>query len=283
MLRELLSSRLSQPIRSMESIGGGSINETFLVQTTQSHLFCKTNDAHKFPGLFRLEAAGLEALRKENIFAIPEVIDQFESNGKQVLLLEWIGRGIPTPTFWKNFGRQLSELHQVTHTQFGWKEDNYMGAVPQSNGFMDEWSGFFTKRRIRPLLQACLQKNLLTADDGDGIEKICQLIPSLFEKEAPSLLHGDLWSGNFMCNHKGSAVLIDPAVYYGHRSVDLAMTTLFGGFNAAFYDAYQYYFPFTTDFRDQWAVCQLYPLLIHLLLFGSSYRKQIIEIIRRFE
>ncbi|HVF97476.1 MAG TPA: fructosamine kinase family protein, partial [Flavisolibacter sp.] len=114
-------------------------------------------------------------------------------------------------------------------------------------------------------------------------ENIDKRLEEIFEEEKPSLLHGDLWSGNFMCNLKGEPVLFDPAVYYGHRSADLAMTTLFGGFKPSFYEAYHHHFPLPANYKEQWAACNLYPLLIHLYLFGTRYLSQIEETLRQFQ
>ena len=152
-----------------------------------------------------------------------------------------------------------------------------MGIVPQKNSAEKEWSLFFQKHRLMPLVKYCLDKNLLSSKHENQFHDLYDKLPSIFNIEEPSLLHGDLWSGNFMCNQYSEAVLIDPAVYFGHRSADLAMTTLFGGFDRSFYEAYHYHFPFPDNYQQQWDVCTLYPLLIHLLLFGKSYLHQIEE------
>jgi fructosamine-3-kinase len=135
---------------------------------------------------------------------------------------------------------------------------------------------------LQPQLNLALSKNLLQKNHVDSFYSLAQKLDSIFNIEPPSLLHGDLWSGNFMCNDSSSPVLIDPAVYFGHRSVDLGMTTLFGGFDQLFYDAYNYHFPLPSNYREQWEVANLYPLLIHLNLFGSSYLHDIAAILKRY-
>lgn len=257
-------------------VGGGCINETRKIQFGGQRFFCKINSASKFPQLFVKEASGLKLIAAQNIIKVPEVIDCFETGGQQVLLLEWIDEGERTEGFWKNFGQQLASLHQVSGPDFGLTQNNYMGSVPQSNHPTVNWIEFFIQRRLQPLVSKCLSQNLLSSKHQNLFESLYNRLPDVFENDQkPALLHGDLWSGNFMCNRKSGPVLIDTAVYFGHPSIDLGMTTLFGGFRPGFYEAYNYHSPFPANYREQWEVCNLYPLLIHLLLFGRSYLSQI--------
>jgi fructosamine-3-kinase len=273
---------LGDPSPHWQSVGGGSINETYRITTAKGSFFCKMNSAVNFPQLFRLEANGLAFLDQQQVIRIPEVIDHFELNGQQVLLLEWISSGERTDHFWKNFGRQLAFLHMRSSDHFGLNENNYMGAVPQDNSPSADWTTFFRDKRLHPLVSMCHQRSLLQSRHVTLFEKFYGRLQALFEPEPPSLLHGDLWSGNFMCDQHAEPVLIDPAVYYGHRSMDLAMTTLFGGFQPAFYEAYHFHFPFSSNYREQWEAANLYPLLIHLLLFGKSYLRGIEEKLMAF-
>jgi fructosamine-3-kinase len=257
----------------VEPVGGGSINQTYKLTFSKSHvLFCKVNNAATFPQLFSKEQEGLKALQKAGPVKTPGVIACATLQSYQVLLLEWIDSGPKTPAFFETFGKQLAALHQTTATAFGWEHDNYMGSVPQQNTRDPDWTSFFIHRRLEPLVQQCLSKHLLTAKEHGLFEKFYQRLPQLFDDgEKPALLHGDLWSGNYLCNQQAEPVLIDPAVYYGHRCMDLAMTTLFGGFDKRFYDTYAHYFPLPKNYTEQLKLCNLYPLLIHLLLFGRSY------------
>ena len=158
-----------------------------------------------------------------------------------------------------------------------------MGSVAQSNTKEKTWVNFFIKQRLQPLVDQCRQKNLLESSQLDAFEKLYDILPQIFnEDQKPALLHGDLWNGNFMCNEDSEPVLIDPAVYYGHPSIDLGMTTLFGGFSPGFYEAYHFHFPLPNNHKQQWQVCNLYPLLIHLLLFGRGYLPQIEFTLQRF-
>lgn len=263
-------------------LGGGSINDTFQVLTANGQkYFLKLNSLRKFPGLFAKEKSGLEYLGMKKIIRVPIVISCNEIPEQQFLLLEWIEKGERNPGFWKNFGEGLAKLHQVKNDRFGFTEDNYMGALPQQNPFTHDWIGFFINSRLIPQIKLARDKKLLQANHLETFEKLYKTLPEIFNDEPPSLLHGDLWSGNFICDDRGAPVLIDPAVYYGHRSVDLGMTTLFGGFDREFYDAYNYHYPFPSNHPEQWQIANLYPLLIHLNLFGAGYLPQIENTIKK--
>jgi protein-ribulosamine 3-kinase len=267
----------------IKSIGGGSINHTYRISINNSReFFLKTNKADRFPGLFAKEQEGLSFLAKQDCIRIPEVISCSVTDDEQLLLLEWVEPGPRTASFWKKFGEQLSSLHSKTQEQFGFSHDNYMGSLPQENPLTPDWSSFFINHRLLPQIQLASRNNSLTPKHIDLFEALFKKLDTIFNTEPPSLLHGDLWSGNFICNRYAAPVLIDPAVYYGHRSIDLGMTTLFGGFDKDFYDAYHYYFPLPANYEEQWDVCNLYPLLIHLNLFGNSYLESIVSVLMKF-
>ena len=267
-----------------QSIGGGSINQTYKLSFANKAIFCKINSVTKFPHLFQRESSGLELIRKQGIIQAAEVFDCFEVNGMQILLLKWIHEGERSESFWKKFGEQLAALHHITAVDFGLDEDNFMGSIPQSNWPSVNWTNFFVEQRLNPLQQKCADKKLLSYRCCQQFENLYQQLPNIFDKEQkPALLHGDLWSGNFMCNQGSEPVLIDPAVYFGHPSVDLGMTTLFGGFAPSFYEAYRFHSPFPSNYEEQWQVCNLYPLLIHLYLFGSSYLTQVERTLSRYQ
>ncbi len=266
-----------------QAVGGGSINQTCRLVFSDHSVFCKINSASKFPHLFQKEANGLNLIRKQNVIKTPGVIDCFEQDHSQILLLEWIDTGERTEVFWKSFGEQLAALHQVSNGYFGLDEENYMGSVPQTNQPSADWIPFFVDQRLRPLLLKCADKKLLTTRHQQQFENLYQHLPGIFDSESkPALVHGDLWSGNYMCGPASQPFLIDPAVYFGHPSVDLGMTTLFGGFRSSFYEAYQYHAAFPYNYKEQWKVCNLYPLLIHLYLFGRSYLPQIEQTLSKF-
>lgn len=277
-LNQFFSARFRTPILSLKfrSVGGGSINDTYQVEISdQPKFFLKVNSATKYPNLFKKEKNGLNFLNKQHIVSAPSVVVCDELDNYQILLLEWIEAGLKTNEFWKRFGEQLAVLHRVSNPYFGFEEDNYMGALKQLNHRHDNWVGFFIHCRLQPRFETAIANGLLRTKHLDQFENLCKKLKNIFDDEQPSLVHGDLWSGNFMCDQNSSPVLIDPAVYFGHRSMDLAMTTLFGGFERAFYESYNYHFSFPKNYKEQWDVCNLYPLLIHLNLFGASYLNQV--------
>ena len=281
-LQDQIAQKLNASTLQAQEVGGGSINQTFRVSTGSDTFFCKVNSATKFPHLFEKEAKGLQLLRRHSTLRVPEVIGLFCADDQQVLLLEWIPGGPRTSAFWKSFGAGLAALHHVSQATHGLDHDNYMGSVEQVNGQEPDWCRFFIHQRLQPLVQQCTHRKLLSPKHQQLFERLYHRLPGLFATEPPALLHGDLWSGNYMCDDTSGAVLIDPAVYYGHRSMDLGMTTLFGGFDALFYQSYHYHYPLPSNYTEQWQVCNLYPLLIHLRLFGSSYLSQIESTLKEF-
>jgi fructosamine-3-kinase len=273
--------------------GGGCINETFKISVDKYQFFLKINSATEFPGLFEGEKNGLDLLAEQKLIRVPQPFIHDEIDSHQLLVLEWIETGLKTDAFWKKFGERLARLHELSwsdgdqqttdgQTRFGLDDDNYMGSLIQKNTPHSNWVDFFIHCRLEPQVKLAAEKNLLEKKHLTAFQDIYPRLDSIFNKERSSLLHGDLWSGNFMCDENSEPVLIDPAVYYGHRSVDLGMTILFGGFDKKFYDAYNYHYPFPKNYREQWDVANLYPLLIHLNLFGVGYRSRIVEILKKY-
>lgn len=284
-LNQLLAESVGIQISSLNlrSIGGGCINETYQVRINGNiDFFLKANSATKYPGLFETEMLGLKFLGRQKEIRVPSVVAFREVESHQILLLEWINTGAKTKEFWARFGEQLAALHRVTDPHFGFTQDNYIGSLPQINEQHQNWTDFFIHCRLHPQLKLAREKNLIQAKHIGAFEKLYGHLPGIFGREKTALLHGDLWSGNFMCDQNSYPMLIDPAIYFGHRSMDLAMTTLFGGFDKLFYDSYNYQFPFPHNYYEQWDTCNLYPLLIHLNLFGVAYLGQIESILKPF-
>lgn len=281
-LQSLLLQKLQQKESSPDtdlhffSVGGGSINETYRLVWKDKQFFCKINSATRFPDLFRKEKKGLDLIARQGNIKTPGIMDEFETGNYQVLLLKWVESGERTDDFWKKFGEQLAALHSNRADSFGLDEDNYMGSVQQVNTIQKDWSRFFIENRLQPLVDLCYSKKLLSDDHLARFNSFYTLVAEIFnDDQKPVLVHGDLWNGNFMCDEHFDPVLIDPAVYYGHPAVDLGMTTLFGGFPPGFYESYNYHLQFPKNHKQQWQACNLYPLLIHLFLFGKSYLPQI--------
>lgn len=282
---ELIRTKFGSSISSLQltPVGGGSINHTYQLTTNRKdNLFCKINSRTKFPGLFEAESSGLELLRAQQVIRVPEVVGSIVAEDSQVLVLQWIEQGMRTKAFWKLFGEQLAALHSVTENLFGLPADNYMGSLVQYNNQQDDWNKFFITQRLEPQVKMAVDNGLLSVKEAAEFEKVYVQLKELFPTANPQLLHGDLWSGNFLCDSASRPVLIDPAVYYGHPAADLGMTTMFGGFDETFYESYKHLKPFPPNAREQWEVCNLYPLLIHLNLFGSGYKAAILHTIRRY-
>jgi len=263
---------------SVTSVLGGDINETYKLETSKGVYFVKINDGTKYPEMFAKEANGLNALAQTKMIKIPSVI-HFENS---FLLLEWIEHGDKKQGFWNVFGSNLAKLHQVTNDRFGFEEDNYIGSLIQSNSWQNTWTDFFVLQRLEPQLKLARENNLLDASIAKSFDRLFHKLEILFPKEAPALIHGDLWSGNFMVSTDGSPVIMDPAVYYGHREMDLAMTQLFGGFDSKMYFSYNEQFPLEQGWEERVPLCNIYPLLVHVNLFGGSYVNQVEQVLGRF-
>lgn len=269
-------------INSSNNISGGSINQAAKLVYANKAFFLKWNHAKQYPQMFEAERKGLELLRNTQSIRIPKVIGTGNDNHYSYLMLEYIDESKSDHNFWRTFGRQLAALHRNTAQFFGLDHDNYIGSLPQSNQSMQNWPEFYFQQRIYPQLTLAAQAGYFSAKDIQDFENLGVLLSELFPPEPPALLHGDLWSGNFLCGPKGEAVLIDPAVYFGHREIDLGMCRLFGGFHPDFYAAYHEAFPLAAGWENRIEISQLYPLLVHVNLFGGSYVTQVLKILRRF-
>ncbi|HOI32255.1 MAG TPA: fructosamine kinase family protein, partial [Bacteroidales bacterium] len=236
----------------------------------------------RYPRMFELEAKGLNLLMNNNKIRVPSVIGTGEAGQTSFILLEHIETGFPDNNFWETFGEELAHLHRETNETFGLDHDNYIGSLPQSNAPTTDWSDFFIAHRLKPQLKLAAAKNLLNSKILNDFEKLFYRLAELFPREVPALLHGDLWSGNFLCDSNQKPVLIDPAVYYGHREMDLAMSKLFGGFSPRFYESYHSAFPHEAGWQERVDLCNLYPLLVHVNLFGGGYVGQLQSSLNRF-
>jgi fructosamine-3-kinase len=283
-VEELLSGFTGKSARIEESrmLGGGSINEACRLKFGAESFFAKWNLASHYPGMFETEARGLELLEASQTLALPRVIGTGEADKYAFLVLSFVSQGSTGVNFWSKFGRGLARLHQHAADQFGLDHDNYIGSLRQYNKQTDDWPTFFVEQRIEPQLRLATESGLADRALLRDFEKLASKIESIFPPEPASLLHGDLWSGNFLCNSQGEPVLIDPAVYYGHREMDIGMTKLFGGFDRHFYNSYNEEWPMEGGWQQRTDLCNLYPLLVHVNLFGGSYLMQVKSIVRRF-
>ncbi len=274
-----IESQLDDGIVSEESVHGGDINQAQkLTFDSGSIAFLKWNE-NPHENMFETEAKGLELLRSADTnLIIPKTLAISEN----YLLLEWIEEGGGMPDSSYEFGAELSKLHKKSHSAFGLDHDNFIGRLKQSNTNHSNWPDFFALERIEPQVKIGVESGKLTRSLLRDVRHLYKKLGSIFPREKPALLHGDLWSGNFMFSSSGVASIYDPAVYYGHREMDLAMTRLFGGFSADFYKGYHEQFPLEPGFEERATLYNLYPLLVHANLFGGSYCRQAENIIKNY-
>ena len=280
--KHIIEQKLNCTIQKVQSVAGGCINDARIIDTTKGRFFIKENSAIRFPQMFEMEAKGLEILRQANIIRVPKVVGFEEVGSNSVLILECIESQQPQANFWKIFGQQLAQLHQKTAPFFGLSQPNYIGSLPQNNKFHETWTDFFIQERLEPQLRLGTINGYIDKSIQQQFDNLYKKLSSICPNEKPSLIHGDLWNGNFMTDENGNPVLIDPAVAFAHREMDLAMTKLFGGFSERFYVAYEEVFPLEKGFNERFEIYNLYYLLVHLNLFGRSYLGSIKLILKRF-
>lgn len=273
---------LGSKIDSIEAVLGGDINDSFKIEAKGQVLFVKQNQISGLSGLLEKEVVGLELLRTHFHFKIPEVILCNSDEKTQVLVIEWIEQSQPTKKFWEIFGHQLAEMHSETRGSFGLNHNNYIGTIPQCSAEMSNWKNFLVECRLQPLIMLARDSGVISDTELRLLEGSFNCIETGYPQEPPSLVHGDLWSGNYLVHSTGVPVLIDPAVYYGHRFMDLAMMHLFGGFHSRLFDAYAETYAFNSGWRKDLKHAKLVPLLVHLVLFGRGYWSELESIIKRF-
>ena len=269
-------------ILSYQPISGGDINEAWRIETTSGIYFLKQHRQPPSSDFLEIEARGLKILAKSQTIKTPTVLAAGNLDGVAYLLMEYLPPASPKKSGWENLGKQLAALHQTTQESFGLDHNNFIGNLPQQNHEHKTWSEFYVTERLKPQVRMAVDRRLLDTDDLKIFEQLYQQIPEICPKEVPALIHGDLWSGNFLITKNQTPVLIDPAVSFGHREMDLAMSHLFGGFDSIFYDAYNLAFPLAGGFMDRMEIYQLYYLLVHLNLFGKGYLGQVRAVAKQF-
>ncbi len=283
-VEDWLSNNISpdQKISKIVPLSGGSINEAYCLITRTGKYFLKLNNAGRFPGMFESEMAGLKLLESTKTVIVPKIYHSQTLDDYCYILLGYEVQSQLSANYWESLAQQLSSLHKVTNPEFGLDHDNYIGSLYQSNKQSGDFYEFIIVSRLQPMLKMAIDNHLLNSTDKAWFELFFTRIHNLLPREAPSLLHGDLWSGNVISTSNGEPCLIDPAVYYGHRETDIAMTKLFGGFPTKFYDFYNSFFPLEKGWTERIELHQLYPLMVHVNLFGESYSFQVRRILKRF-
>lgn len=275
-IAEQITETTQQPFeaRKIKNVGGGCINQAYCISDQQQHFFVKTNQADGLP-MFAAEAAGLQEIDQSNTLRVPQPVCWGQNGQHAWLVLEYLdlnhrGRGNAD-----KLGTGLAAMHQVTASQFGWTRDNTIGSTPQINTPSADWPGFWREHRLGYQLELAKTNGYNGKLQNLG-EQLLDEIDQFFTAYSPrpALLHGDLWSGNFSYDHTGGPVLFDPAVYYGDREADIAMTELFGVFPERFYSAYRHEYPLDSGYNTRRVLYNLYHILNHLNLFGSGYRYQ---------
>ncbi len=281
-LDSVLSNSLGSDTKVLSSsfIGGGCINNTLKLSTTSGSYFLKWKQNE--PELFEKEKEGLEILSNLSPIKIPKVIHCGLIEESNYLLLEFIEKSAPSQLFWEDFGNKLSHQHSITNPTFGLDHDNHIGRLPQRNESKEIWVDFFIQNRLMPQLEMASMNGKVNLEIRNDFDSLFLELPNLFPNERPALLHGDLWSGNFMVGPAGDAWVFDPAIYFGHREAEIAFTQLFGGFDSIFYAAYNEQSPLEPGFEQRIELYNIYPLLVHLNLFGEAYLSGITNTLSRY-
>jgi fructosamine-3-kinase len=284
-LAETIAAETGQKVVEATSVGGGDISHAARACLADGREVLVKWNAGALSGLFACEGRGLELLRASNSLRIPEVLAYGDGTADRpgFIVMEWLGRGSATPEVAEALGEGLAALHRVTANRYGLDHDNYIGANPQPNRQAENWVTFFREQRLGFQMRLARKKGYLPRQRADRLEKLLARLDDWLPAHPPaSLLHGDLWGGNWLTTGSGEPALIDPAVYYGHREAELAFTELFGGFFSNFYRAYNQTWPLDSDYETRKDLYNLYHLLNHLNLFGESYGGGVDSILRRY-
>ncbi|MEX1000738.1 MAG: fructosamine kinase family protein [Crocinitomicaceae bacterium] len=261
------------------TLSGGDINAVYTFRQKGEKNVIKINKKEDFPEMFRKESNGLQALAKS--IAIPKGLEDGVQGEWQYLTMKFVESREKTSAFWSAFGEKLANLHQCSAEYFGWKENNYIGSLVQSNQSKSRWVDFLIEERLQPMIEMAVNAGDVNYVESRIMEPFYKRLNELFPAEKPALLHGDLWGGNYLCDKNEHPVLIDPAVYYGHREMDIAMMHLFGGFDPALFEAYNAHFPMEKGWKKRIPYGQVYPLLVHVNLFGRSYWERVHNILAK--
>lgn len=268
-------------IRHLTPLAGGSINNAFhIILEDSSEYFVKHNKIKEMEGMFVAEAEGLKLMKDAGVFC-PDVIGVHEQEDEQYLVLSYHPPRGANKKQWDNAGTMLARMHKTSHEKFGLNQDNYMGSLVQTNCETSSFSEFFVNCRLLPQVKLARDSKKLNAVHSRHFDLLFGKLETLIPHEKPALVHGDLWIGNFHETAQG-VMLIDPATAFSHREVDLAMSSMFGSPPAEFYASYQSEYPLEAGFDERTLLFNLYPLLIHLNLFGEAYLSHIELSVKRF-
>lgn len=264
-------------IATSNSVSGGCINQGYKVSSQDREYFVKLNDAAQVE-MFAAEALGLKQMQATQTITVPQPICCGTAGNSSYIVLQWLDLGRGDSQSWRLMGRQLAAMHREgTSKDFGWERNNTIGSTPQVNTWMANWADFFAEQRIGYQLKLAKHRGGRFPDTNQVINAVKAQLEN--RKPQPSLVHGDLWSGNAAIGDDGAPIIFDPATYYGDRETDLAMTELFGGFPTAFYNGYNEAWKLDSSYRQRKSIYNLYHVLNHFNLFGGGYGNQAIRII----
>ena len=269
---------LGQRLSASKPISGGDICEAYLITLDNGkRLFVKTRpNAPK--EMFPAEGKGLKWLAETDSLRLPEVV----AAEPTFLALELLEPGPRQKDFDKQLGEGLAKMHKASASEPGLDHDNFIGPLPQPNDTRNSWPEFYAEQRLRPRVLEAVQSGIAPQSWEQKFEKLFQKLPQIIPDEPYSRLHGDLWGGNLHTGPNGEPCLIDPAVYVGHREVDLAMMRLFGGFSNEVFDSYHHAYPLEAGHQDRVKLYQLYPLLVHVVLFGGGYVSSVNRVLEQY-
>tara|TARA_Y100000782_G_scaffold115615_1_gene161811 strand:+ start:10242 stop:11105 length:864 start_codon:yes stop_codon:yes gene_type:complete len=272
--------KISEKLLRTSIVAGGSINDTYRVDAENRKYFLKINDDRALK-MFELEQKGLALLRQKSV-NVPQVYGLVKYQNLGILVMEYLPKGVALKSSSEQLGKMMAELHRSSNFHFGLDYDNYMGALPQSNHQHRNWTAFFIQERLLPQAKLAVDNRQLAKADLNKIEGLSKIIDTIYPEEPVALVHGDFWGGNYLITEDGVPYIFDPAVAYSHRETDLAMTLLFGGFDDAFYSGYNAIYPLEKGWKERATLTNLYPLLIHVNLFGGSYVSQVKAILQQW-
>ncbi len=270
-LKEQIENTLGAAILNTSEVSGGDSSQAYKITTKSGHFFCKYHSGVRGFQILKAEKEGLEAIAESETIRTPQIYYLGSINKGGVLILEYIEAKAPTDRDMEHLGRGLADLHKLSSHAFGWHAENFIGSLDQKNGLNSSWPAFYVENRLLPQLALAVHKGLLRKEDVPGKSVLLISIKKHCIPVRPSLIHGDLWGGNYLIDKLGVPVLIDPSVCYADPGIDLAMSALFGGFSATFYKAYSENSPTPMPSKAVIDLYQLYYLLVHLNLFGDSY------------
>ncbi|MAT58825.1 MAG: fructosamine kinase [Ignavibacteriae bacterium] len=276
-----LEETLNEKVTSNSFLGGGSIADSQKIRTSSGKEYFVKSYSQSKSNILKNEVNGLIEIQKSKSIRTPQII-YYDDN---ILILEFIKSGRKNKNFSELFGIQLTEMHRLKSDKFGFNENNYIGSNHQINlPLYSNWTDFYWENRLLYQFKLAEKHGYVNSDFRKLFNQFESVYRNIIEgtEEEPSLIHGDLWGGNYLVDESGNPVLIDPAVYYGHREAELGMTILFGGFDSEFYSSYNEAYPLFDGWKERLDIYKLYHVMNHLNLFGTGYLNQTLSIIKSY-